>query len=157
MDLHILQTESWNDVASHFVDLAVAFVLAYPIGWDQERETRSAGLRTFPLVAIASCGVVLVATRGLAGGGGDQGRILAGLITGIGFIGGGAILKSEKRVKGTAAAASIWNTGVLGAAVGYGLYDIAVVLSIVNFLTLKLLRPFKKDESNPAEPATSWD
>ena len=56
-----------------------------------------------------------------------------GLLTGIGFIGSGAILKTEASVRGTATAASIWNTAAVGAAVAYGNYDIAIVLSIANF------------------------
>ena len=139
------QSLVWADVFSHLLDLAVAYVLAFPIGWDQEKEERSAGIRTFPLVAMASCGLVLVALGVLGGPSPAHARILAGLITGIGFIGGGAILKGDQTVRGTATAASLWNTGVVGAAVGYGLYDIALVLSIINFLTLRLLLPLKQE------------
>jgi putative Mg2+ transporter-C (MgtC) family protein len=67
------------------------------------------------------------------------------LITGVGFIGGGAILKHRGIASGTATAASLWATGALGAAVGYGLYDIAVVLSLTTFLTLRGSRPLKRD------------
>src|SRR5690242_10703231 len=52
----------WSDVLAHMRDLAIAYALALPIGWDRERAARSAGVRTFPLVAIATCGLVLVAT-----------------------------------------------------------------------------------------------
>lgn len=135
----------WSDILSHIVDLGVAFVLALPIGWDQEKEARSAGIRTFPLVAVASCGLVLVAIRVLGEHSQSQARILQGLITGIGFIGGGAILKDGRTVRGTATATSIWNTGVIGAAVGFGLCDIALVLSLINFLILRLLLPLKEE------------
>lgn len=133
---------SW-EVVSHLVDLAVAYALAVPIGWDREREERSAGIRTFPLVAIASCGFVLIALRVLGADSIGQARILEGLITGVGFIGGGAILKEAGKTSGTATAASLWATGGLGAAVGYGLYDIALILSAVTFLTLRWMRPLK--------------
>ena len=69
-------------VFSHLVDLSVAYVLTLPIGWSQEREGSSAGLRTFPLVAIASCGLILLAKEMLGDDIGAQSRILAGLITG---------------------------------------------------------------------------
>ena len=69
---------------------------------------------------------------------------MQGLITGIGFIGGGAILRSERGVHGTATAASVWTVGVIGAAAGFGLYDIAAVLGVTNFITLRLLYPLKK-------------
>lgn len=118
MELHILRVQAWTDIGSHLIDLSAAFILAFPIGWNQEKEERSAGLRTFPLVALASCGLVLVASRVLGENAQSQARIMQGLITRIGFIGGGAILKDARTVRGTATAASIWNTGVLGAAVG---------------------------------------
>jgi len=131
------------EVASHLIALAVAYALALPIGWNREQEARSAGLRTFPLVAIASCGFVLVAIRVLGQASTGQARIIEGLITGVGFIGGGAILKRAGHASGTATAASLWATGALGAAVGYGLYDIAAILSMVTFLTLRLNTAFK--------------
>lgn len=132
------------DAALHnLIVLGVAYVLALPVGWNREREERSAGLRTFPLVAIASCGFVMVALEVLGPGSEQHSRILEGLMTGIGFIGGGAILKQGDRAKGTATAASLWATGAMGAAVGYGQLDIAVIVSLVTFLTLTLLSPLK--------------
>ncbi|MFC5423828.1 MULTISPECIES: MgtC/SapB family protein [Hyphomicrobiales] len=139
-----LESLSWWEVASHLVDLAIAYGLALPIGWDREREERSAGIRTFPLVAVASCGFVLIAIRVLGEGSTAQARILEGLITGVGFIGGGAILKHAGQASGTATAASLWATGALGAAVGFGLYDIAAILSLVTFVTLRCLGPLKE-------------
>lgn len=147
----------WADILSHLFDLGVAFLLALPIGWHQEKEARSAGVRTFPLVAVASCGLVLVAIRVLGEQSQSQARILEGIIAGVGFIGGGSILKDSVSVRGTATAASIWNTGVIGAAVGFALYDIAFVLSLINFLTLRLLLPLKQElakegSSGPGSP-----
>ena len=138
--------QSWNSEAalSHLVALAVAYVLALPIGWNREREERSAGLRTFPLVAMAACGFVMIAIEVLGADSEQHSRILEGLMTGIGFIGGGAILKQGDRAKGTATAASLWATGAIGAAVGYGQLDIAVILSLVTVLTLVLLTPLRK-------------
>ena len=80
-------------ILPHLAALAGAYALAFPIGWNREREARSAGLRTFPLVAVASCGFVQ-ATESLVHGSPEAtSRIIEGLITGMGFIGGGAILK----------------------------------------------------------------
>jgi len=131
------------EALGHLASLAVAYALAFPIGWDRERDERSAGIRTFPLVALASCGFVLVAVSVLGAGSPGQARILEGLITGVGFIGGGAILKQGGKASGTATAASLWATGALGAAVGYGLYDIAAILSLSTFLTLRSARSVK--------------
>jgi putative Mg2+ transporter-C (MgtC) family protein len=108
----------------------VAYLLALPIGWDREKSERSAGLRTFPLVAIASRGFIQ-ATEGLTHGSPEAtARIVEGLITGMGFVGGGAILLVKDSVRGTATAASQWATGAIGTAVGLGAYDLALVLSL---------------------------
>jgi len=123
----------------HLRDLAIAYALSFFIGWNREHEGRSAGLRTFPLVAVASCGFVLAAHAAFGHSPDALARIVQGLITGIGFIGGGAILKQGEIVHGTATAASIWATGAIGAAVGLGSYDVAVLLSIATFLTLLVL------------------
>jgi putative Mg2+ transporter-C (MgtC) family protein len=130
---------------SSLIALSAAYAIAFLIGWDREQETRGAGLRTFPIVAIASCGLILLSRNVLGGSEEAHGRMLQGLITGIGFIGAGAILKEERTVHGTSTAASVWNIGVVGAAVGYGLYDIALMLGLINLVTLRLLLPLKKE------------
>src|SRR5262245_31540617 len=125
----------------HLATIVIAFALALPVGWDRERATRAVGLRTFPLVAIASAAYVIIAGN-LGDDANAHSRILQGLITGIGFLGGGAILKYRNRVHGTATAASIWSTAAIGAAVAYGRLDVAVMLSAINFVVLRLLTPW---------------
>ncbi len=132
-------------MANDMFHLLIAYALAFPIGWDREREERSAGIRTFPIVAVGSCGLAMVGTS-IAGASPDSyARILQGLVTGIGFIGGGSIMKDRGGVRGTATAASVFNIGIVGAAVGFGMYHIAATLSLVNYLTLKFLLPFKNE------------
>ncbi len=137
---------NWQIVGSNLAHIAIAYALALPIAWDREAEATSAGLRTFPIVAMAACGFMLIGIDVL-----DtteaQSRVVYGLMTGIGFIGGGAIIKEKDRVTGTATAASIWNTGAIGMSVAYGRYEIAIVLSLVNFLTLLLFSRVKKSVS----------
>ncbi|CAA9505296.1 MAG: Mg(2+)-transport-ATPase-associated protein MgtC [uncultured Sphingomonas sp.] len=130
----------------HLVSLLVAYVLAFPIGWNREHEERSAGLRTFPLVAVATCGFI-EAAEGIVGVEPEaMARIIEGLITGMGFIGGGAILRREDSVKGTATAASLWITGAIGVAVGVGSYDVAGLLSVATVGTLWVLPVLKSTE-----------
>lgn len=129
----------------HLLVLTIAYLLALPIGWNREKAERSAGLRTFPLVALATCGIVQATEHILQDHPEGTARIIEGLMTGMGFIGGGAILKTENSVRGTATAASLWATGATGAAVGLGAYDVAVVISLFTFLTLWLLVPFKEE------------
>jgi putative Mg2+ transporter-C (MgtC) family protein len=141
----------WWLLLSHLAHIVAACLLALPVAWDREQEARSAGLRTFPLVAVAVCGYVLVARNAFGGSPEAQARIIQGLITGIGFIGGGAILKDGVSVRGTATAASIWNTGAIGAAVAYGRFEIAALLSLINFATLRWLKPLKRGADEPPD------
>ncbi len=127
------------------VALAAAYLLAFPIGWNREKAERSAGLRTFPLVAIASCGFIQASESLTADHPEAMARIVEGIITGMGFIGGGAILRLRDSVKGTATAASLWATGAIGTAVGLGSVDVAIVLCVVTMTTLWLLSPLKEN------------
>ena len=129
---------------SNLFMIGVAYALALPVAWNREREARGAGLRTFPLVAIASCGYLLIAEKSFGGDVNAHARILEGLVTGIGFIGGGAILKGGNNVRGVATATSIWATGGIGGAVAFSRWEIAVVISLVTFLTLRFMSPIKE-------------
>lgn len=137
----------WHDVSR----LLIAYVFALPVGWYRERQEHSIGVRTFPLVAVASCGYVM-----LAGAVGQtsvdaHSRVIQGLVAGMGFIGGGAILKSEGSVHGTATAASIWNTGVVGAAVASDRIVMAAVLAALNLFALRVLLPLKQKLDNESQ------
>lgn len=129
----------WPTYGRYLFIILTAFVLALPIGWERETSTRIMGLRTFPLVALASCTYVLLALIMFANDDQAQARVLQGLITGIGFIGGGAILKHGTSVYGTATAASVWMTGAIGAAVAFEHFELGITLSILTFLTLRVL------------------
>lgn len=137
----------WNQIVFNLVHLGIAYVLAIPVAFDREQASRSAGLRTFPLVAVAACGYMLVGISVLSTTDAEA-RVLQGLITGIGFIGGGAILKSGGTVTGTATAASIWNMGLIGIAVAFSRFEVAILMSAINFLTLRYVRRLKSDKSS---------
>ena len=152
MPSHPLVTFDFSQAWMSLVKIILTYLLTFPIGWEREREVHSVGVRTFPIVAIASCGYVLLVISADAS---SQARVLQGLIAGIGFVGGGAILKEGTTVRGTATAASILGTGVVGAAVAMGRYEIAVILTALNFLTLKVLWRYKQKLGE--EPATQGD
>ena len=122
--------------------LLLAYVLTLGIGWESEMEAHTAGIRTFPIVSMASCGYLLL--MGPHPNTTDQSRLLQGLITGIGFIGGGAILKQRASVRGTATAASVWNAAIIGAAVALNQLGIAIALAVLNIFTLYVLLPLKR-------------
>lgn len=156
MDSQLFVLE-WDIVLNNLIHILVAFLIALPIGWEREDSGTGMGLRTFPLVALASCGYLLVA-RDLAGGNPDaESRVIQGLLGGIGFIGGGAILKEGGTVRGTATAASIWNTGAIGLAVAFDHLEIAIVLGLINFLALQWLTPFKDAVEPDSDNAQTKD
>ncbi len=99
----------WPVLWKNFAQIGITYLLTALIGWEREQEAHTAGLRIFPLVGIASCGYLLI--LGAPPSSADQSRVLQGLVTGIGFVGGGAILREGATVRGTATAASIWNAG----------------------------------------------
>lgn len=128
------------------IQLIGAAVLALPTAIDREEHSPSLGLRTFPLVAVGACAYVLLGTAVLSPGPTDAyARLLQGLMTGVGFVGGGAILKSSDGVQGTASAAGIWVTGALGAAVGFGRWDLAVAMALINFALVAGLSRVKRE------------
>jgi putative Mg2+ transporter-C (MgtC) family protein len=132
----------WQEAWRTLEHVGLAFVLTATVGWETEQEAHSAGVRTFPIVGMASCGYLLL--LGPAPDVAAQSRVVQGLITGIGFVGGGAILKEGATVRGTAMAASIWNAAAIGAAVAMDRWEVAVMLSLLNLFTLRALLPLKQ-------------
>ena len=94
-------------------------LLALPLGWEREQRSRSAGLRTYPLLSVCVCGFLLLA-QSTAGGPTEQADVFYGVLIGIGFVGSGAIVKSPERARGMSTAVSLWVTGAIGAGVAYG-------------------------------------
>ena len=137
----------WTEILFNLRHLGIAYLLSLPVAFDREDSNLGIGLRTFPLVAVAACGYTLVGMSVLDSSSAEA-RVLQGLITGIGFIGGGAILKSNGNVSGTSTAATIWITGLIGMAVAVDRYEIAVLMAIISFFTLRYVSYFK---SGPGE------
>ena len=127
-----LHDEPFLDAA---LRLVLAFVLALPVGWEGERRSGSAGLRTYPLLSVCICGFLLVA-RTAAGGPGEQADVFFGVLNGIGFVGSGAIAKSGAHIGGMTTAVSLWVTGAIGAGVAYGSPLISGALSLMSVVTL---------------------
>jgi len=125
-----------------------AFILGAVIGLEREKKGRSAGLRTHILVCMGSCLIMLVslymyelfkdkATL-------DPARIAAGVVTGIGFLGAGTIIRSQEGIRGLTTAASIWISSAIGLAVGCGFYEVALFSTFLAFLTLAFLKKIEK-------------
>ena len=142
MDYTNLLEIDWSSVVSNLLHLLIAYVLVLPVGWNRERGG-TAGLRTFPMVAVATCGYMLIGIDVLETTDAEA-RAMVGVITGMGFIGGGAILKKSSSVSGTATAASLWACGAVGLAVAWNRFEIALLLAALNFLTLQFMTPAKE-------------
>ncbi len=134
--------------------LVLALVVGAVVGLERERLGRPAGLRTFILVALGSCLFMLVSFYvAEINGRGDPGRIAAQVVTGIGFLGGGLLLRTGDTVRGLTTAAGIWAVAALGLAAGAGMYTITVVGTVLVLIVLAVLRQvearyFKTKEDN---------
>jgi putative Mg2+ transporter-C (MgtC) family protein len=121
--------------------LAIAFLLALPLGWEREQRSRSAGLRTYPLLSVSVCSFLLLAQSGW--GPSEQADVFYGVLGGIGFVGAGAIMKSTGRAAGMSTAVSLWVTGAIGAGVAYGRPLISAALMLMSALALRMPSPMR--------------
>lgn len=125
--------------------MAMALALGAAIGWDRERRDAEAGLRTHMLVALGAALFVLVPLE--AGMDDEQlSRVVQGLVSGIGFLGAGAVLKDsdEGRIHGLTTAATIWATAAVGIAAGLGHTGTAAIATVFMLLVLVWLRRLGK-------------
>lgn len=133
------------------IRLTISFILGGLIGLERQFHRRAAGLRTHILVSIGSCLIMLTSIyisdiyKNVASV--DPGRIAAGVITGIGFLGAGAIIKERENeaVKGLTTAASLWVVAGIGLAAGCGFYIAGFFTTILALVTLFLLASFEKN------------
>lgn len=130
-------------VADEVTRLLLAAVLAGLIGWEREAQHRPAGLRTHMLVAIGSALLMIVSQsiflQYYTVGRVDPGRIAAQVVSGIGFLGAGTILREGPTIRGLTTAASLWVAAAIGLAVGAGLMTGALVTTVVTLVALRLL------------------
>lgn len=137
--------------------MGAAVVLGGAIGFERERHDRPAGLRTHMLVALASATFMLVSTQFIYfqqyGKDDlvmvDTSRIAASVVTGIGFLGAGAILRTGLSIQGLTTAASLWLVAAIGLASGGGMHVEAVTATTVALLGLLLLRRFEGKGARP--------
>jgi putative Mg2+ transporter-C (MgtC) family protein len=126
-----------------------AAILGAVVGIEREVRDQPAGFRTHILVAVGSCLFTLISAYGFAGFLDeeqvtfDPTRIAAQIVTGIGFLGAGAILRSGMSVRGLTTAASLWVVAAVGLAVGAGAYVLASTATAVTLLALFVLRPLR--------------
>ena len=126
------------------IQIIAAIAFGALIGYEREEAGKSAGIRTHILVTMGSAMFVIAGTvYGMSSDG--LSRIIQGIVTGIGFIGAGSILKltKESHVRGLTTSAGIWMAATIGITVGLGALGIALIATILTFLILRILTPLK--------------
>ena len=137
------------DLFSTIIRLVLAFILGSIIGMERQKKGGGAGLRTHILVTVGSTLIMLTSLyicdiyQGVSNA--DPGRIAAGVVTGIGFLGAGTIIRSKERVLGLTTAASIWVSSAIGLAIGCGYLSAAIIVTGISYLALSVLKKLEKD------------
>ena len=139
------------------IRLIMALALGFSLGLERELTNKYAGLRTHILVCLGACIFTLLSIYGFptfadgdnvvinnATGIRDTSRVAAQIVTGIGFIGAGTVLRNGPMVFGLTTAATLWIAASIGMACGAGMYDIAIVATLLSVAVLTLIRVFEK-------------
>ena len=128
------------------VRILISFIMGGLIGLEREMNNQPAGLRTHILISIGATLVMLISLHvpQKVGSIGDPGRIAAQVVSGIGFLGAGAILKFGADIKGLTTAASIWAMAAVGMAVGAGMYSISIMAVVIIFFALTAMSFIEK-------------
>jgi putative Mg2+ transporter-C (MgtC) family protein len=139
--LHIWHTP-WTEL-DVILRLILAAIVGGVIGLDRERAHKWAGIRTLLLVCLGSALFTIVSIYGFSDPAdssqvADPARLAAGIVVGIGFLGAGVILHSEKGVMGLTTAAAVWAVAAVGVAIGCGLYLIALTTAVLMLVALRL-------------------
>jgi putative Mg2+ transporter-C (MgtC) family protein len=138
------------------VKLVIAAVLGGLIGLERERDKRPAGLRTNTLICIGAAVFGIIGTLSSASDPSAQSRIWQNIITGVGFLGAGAVIKEEHSVHGLTTAASIWAVAAIGLAVAGGFYFLALSAEVIVLLALLALHRIEHhSDTTPPEQTPS--
>ena len=123
--------------------LVTAALLSACLGFEREMRQKSAGLRTNILIGVGSALFTLMSYE-ISGPDGDPGRITAQIVTGIGFLGAGAIMRTDSGVQGLTTAATVWVNAAVGVAAGGGSYHLAFIATGITLLALLILPPLER-------------
>ncbi len=128
------------------IKVLIAILLGGLIGWDREKKMKAAGLKTNMLISLGACVYTSVSLLSIENGigMGDPNRTAAQIVSGIGFLGAGAILQSRGNIVGLTTAASIWTVGAIGMTVGVGFPIVATMITVTILVVLRLIDPLNK-------------
>lgn len=128
-----------------FLDVLIAAFLSMIIGLDRERRNSAAGLRTHMLVGVGAC-LFTVLSMYAFGGDSDSSRVASNIVTGVGFLGAGTIIRRDQNVHNLTTAASIWMTAAVGMAVGARAWLLALMVTLLGWIILAVLRLFEREK-----------
>ncbi len=144
----ILLDDIFKLTISQEIEIAVRLLLAATfgsaVGYERRSADKPAGLRTLSLVCLGSAMFTIISAFGFETA--DQSRVAAQIVTGVGFLGAGTILRSGVTISGLTTAATIWATAAIGMAVGSGLYIASVSGTILVLVILYLFAPARQKE-----------
>jgi putative Mg2+ transporter-C (MgtC) family protein len=126
------------------IRLLTSALLGAAIGFERELRHKTAGLRTNVLIAVGAALFTLMSIELASGGAGDPARIAAQIVTGIGFLGAGAIMRTDIGIQGLTTAATVWVNAAVGVAVGGGRYHLAFIATGVTLAALVVLTPLER-------------
>jgi len=135
------------------VRLLVAAVLGALVGLEREYHDHPAGMRTHLLVSVGSATFTVLSIEAFKAPGADPARIAAQVVTGIGFLGAGAIIKERAGIKGLTTAASLWAVAAVGMAAGAGAWGVAVASTVIVIVSLWPLHEIERRVIDPRRPA----
>ena len=124
--------------------LLTAALLGALLGFEREMRQKSAGLRTNILIALGSALFTLMSYELAEGFSADPSRVAAQIVTGIGFLGAGAIMRTDSGVQGLTTAATVWVNAAVGVAAGGGEYHLAFIATAVTLAALLVLQPLER-------------
>ncbi len=143
--------------AEYIIRIFLAIILGFALGLERELTNKYAGLRTHILVCLGACVFTLLSIYAFptyatgdnvvisnATGIRDTSRVAAQIVTGIGFIGAGTVLRNGPMVFGLTTAATLWIAASIGMACGSGMYDIAIIATVLSVAVLTLIRIFER-------------
>ncbi len=140
-DLLKLTTAQEIEIA---VRLLLAAIFGLAVGYERRSADKPAGLRTLSLVCLGSAIFTIISAFGFETA--DQSRVAAQIVTGVGFLGAGTILRSGVTISGLTTAATIWATAAIGMAVGSGLYIVSVSGTVLVLVILYVFAPARRKE-----------
>ena len=157
-ELEQLGYELWRQLLEqgpYLIRVLVATLLGGVLGWERERRDRPAGLRTFMMVAMGSALFTVLSKAAFPGG--DEARVAANILTGIGFIGAGTVFRDlrsdtgsqEAKIRGVTTAAALWSCAGIGMAAGTGMYLLAIFTTVLAYALLTVIRRLERASVGP--------